>query len=431
MPNVAELLDRESTTVDLEPGDFERLLRRRDRKERNRRIRAGALAIVLVLVTAAALARSFNAEDRTADDPAPAPVSRRNGEVLRVSNELQAQDPATGEVRTLADRYGGSRLFGNSVDSAAWSADGRWAAFEIRGCDGDSAVPTSGLWVTNGVGEPRHVKSRPCLDDDDRYVGHEHWGWSPSGALLAVADRTVGGDRLIIIDPATGDRTDFGEAAGDVTTLAWSPDGTRIAYGAVPTGTRDEYAAAADGSVHSVTVDIGEQVLLASSVGLVSGGETGAGIVWSPDASRIAVTTETRAGENRLYLMNADGSELELLTEDVVIAHTLGSPNAAWSPDGTRLAYATSDGDHMEVWNAPLDGSAAVVASSAPDSPYVLAGAPVWSPDGTRIAFRYSPATEERLYLVANADGTGQAREIDELRYRSWSGGSYFCECYG
>ena len=36
MPNVGELLDRESRTVDLEHGDFERLARRRERRHRNR-----------------------------------------------------------------------------------------------------------------------------------------------------------------------------------------------------------------------------------------------------------------------------------------------------------------------------------------------------------------------------------------------------------
>jgi len=50
----------------------------------------------------------------------------------------------------------------------------------------------------------------------------------------------------------------------------------------------------------------------------------------------------------------------------------------------------------------------------------------VWSPDGTRVAFRFDTA-----YLIAHADGTGDVREIDELKYRSWRGGWYFCECYG
>jgi Tol biopolymer transport system component len=141
------------------------------------------------------------------------------------------------------------------------------------------------------------------------------------------------------------------------------------------------------------------------------------------------------AGENRLYLMNADGSDLVLLAEGVVIAHVLGSPNVAWSPDGTRIAYATSGGpERFQVWNAPLDGSKPLlVFGSTPDAGEPFAGGPVWSPDGTRIAFRFS-TTEQERYLIANADGTDEIDEIDEidhLQYLSWRGGWYFCECYG
>ena len=73
MPSVAELLERESTTVDLEPGDFERLLRRRDRKQRNQRIGAAALAIILALVSFVALSRAFGPAERPADEPTPKP----------------------------------------------------------------------------------------------------------------------------------------------------------------------------------------------------------------------------------------------------------------------------------------------------------------------------------------------------------------------
>jgi hypothetical protein len=69
MPNLAELLDRESQRVDLEPGDFDRLVRRRDQKLRNRRIRAGALALVVTLATAAILLRAFSSAHIPADRP--------------------------------------------------------------------------------------------------------------------------------------------------------------------------------------------------------------------------------------------------------------------------------------------------------------------------------------------------------------------------
>jgi hypothetical protein len=81
MPKLAELLDRESQAVDLESGDFERLLHRRERKQRNRRLRAGAVALVVTLSTAAILLRSFSSAPSPADRPVqPSPTERVNDE---------------------------------------------------------------------------------------------------------------------------------------------------------------------------------------------------------------------------------------------------------------------------------------------------------------------------------------------------------------
>src|ERR1044071_5569216 len=80
MPRIADVLDRESRTIELEPGDFERLLGRRQRKERNRRIRAGAVGVIVALATGIVLVHSLTSHRVPADQPveptrAPAGVS--------------------------------------------------------------------------------------------------------------------------------------------------------------------------------------------------------------------------------------------------------------------------------------------------------------------------------------------------------------------
>ncbi|MGZ8571912.1 MAG: hypothetical protein ACXWW5_06775 [Actinomycetota bacterium] len=69
MSNVAELLERESRTVDLEPGDFERLTRRRDRKRRNQRVAAGVLGIAVFALAAIGFVRLLGSEGTPAGDP--------------------------------------------------------------------------------------------------------------------------------------------------------------------------------------------------------------------------------------------------------------------------------------------------------------------------------------------------------------------------
>ena len=78
MPRIPDILERESRTVDLEPGDFERLLHRRERKQRNRRIRAGALGIIVALAMGFVFVRSLTSAPIPANppvEPAPAPLS--------------------------------------------------------------------------------------------------------------------------------------------------------------------------------------------------------------------------------------------------------------------------------------------------------------------------------------------------------------------
>ena len=166
-PSVAELLERESTTVDLERGRFERLLRRRDRKRRNQRVAAAALAIILSIVTFVELTRAFSVAERPAATRYSVGTersSRTRDPTLRHIGDLVAHDPDTGEVRTLV--VPDAR---DLIGSAAWSADGRWAAYEAVSCPSgrrmtpgfSHAAEAAGLWVTNGQDEPRQL-TRPC-----------------------------------------------------------------------------------------------------------------------------------------------------------------------------------------------------------------------------------------------------------------------------
>jgi Tol biopolymer transport system component len=137
---------------------------------------------------------------------------------------------------------------------------------------------------------------------------------------------------------------------------------------------------------------------------------------WSPDGTRIAFARSPFTGANvvpELYVARNDGSRPQL------IAKWAAQP--AWSPDGKRLAF-TSGADHYgqtcfhdcspsgEIYVADPDGTHArrLTKSKADDQ------SPAWSSDGSEIVFASDRSNQDNheleLYLLP-ANG-GEPRRI-------------------
>ena len=79
-----------------------------------------------------------------------------------------------------------------------------------------------------------------------------------------------------------------------------------------------------------------------------------------------------------IYLMNADGSDQVRLTDNPAEDFL-----AAWSPDGTRIAFTSRRDENAEIYVMDADGSNLTRLTNNSDDDI----RPAWSPDGELIAF--------------------------------------------
>jgi polyisoprenoid-binding protein YceI len=119
---------------------------------------------------------------------------------------------------------------------------------------------------------------------------------------------------------------------------------------------------------------------------------------WSPDGSKIAFATAPRSDAPPLLAI-ADTSGTVLTPIDQP-----GAAQPDWSPDGTSLLFVKPQprNDATEIWIVAADGSNLRRIAGGTDD----VSQPRWTPDGSHIVFtRHTSSTNDDV-MVMNADGT-------------------------
>ncbi len=187
--------------------------------------------------------------------------------------------------------------------------------------------------------------------------------WSPDGKRIAFLSAENGQRHVFTIDVDGSNRRRLTPHDQDEKinyrrfygSLAWSPDGRKIAFASARGDGRHW---AQDETIHIMDADGSNHKRLAK----------GTYVIWSPDGKRMTFTSG--AG---IFLMNPDGSRQKRLAKGAY---------PAWSPDGARIALLSPRNGTMDIINQDGSDRKTLTQLEAWD------GSPLsWLPDGKGIVF--------------------------------------------
>ena len=114
----------------------------------------------------------------------------------------------------------------------------------------------------------------------------------------------------------------------------------------------------------------------AGDVPIVANPGTDIDPAWSPDGSKLAFASDRGGSGLDVYTRGADATVVRL-------TQNFGGYRPAWSPDGARIAFVSDRSGNAKIYLMDADGSNQVRITN--NASYE--SDPAWSPDGTKIAF--------------------------------------------
>ncbi len=353
------------------------------------------------------------------------PDGRQLASASRGDGTVKIWDAQSGtEVQSFRGHAGAAR-------SVSWRPDGKQLA--SAGTDGTIRVwdVTSGytnviakrIQPSQGVSLSWHLDSRQLasggsdgsiriwdtVSEREPIILHAHTSmadsavWDPTGTRLASG----GSEGLVKLwDPASGRelwsvqsyaRVPATNPSG-VRSLAWSPDGKRLAS----IGAGDSYLKIWDASTGTLVAAIDFH------------GVVGFAVAWSPDGKQLALGIGgVGAAGNEIQIRDATSGALRHALRE----HRDTIRSLAWSPDGKLLASA-SDDTTLKIWDSE---TGRVIHTLFGHSSLVEAVA--WSPDGRRVVSGSDDQTVRIWDLASGQQVCSLAEPIRTVAVRAvaWS----------
>jgi len=340
---------------------------------------------------------------------------------------LHAQQPASPRPVAVSD------LFAlRDVHDPQISSDGQWVAYSIGSANLDDDKFQERIWMTPAAGG----EAIPLTTEE---ASSSHPRWRPDGKFLAfLSARNDGKTQVWLLNRQGGEAAKLTDTAQDVDDFEWAPDGKRLVL-VLRDPTPDELEAAKakdksdDGAkdkkaktpkpwvvdrpqfkrdtigyldrrrTHLYVFDVAAKSLTQITSGDFDDDEP----AWSPDGTRVAFTSNRslpdpdRTYNSDIWIVAADskdkGTHLTQVTSNRGDDH-----QAAWSPDGTWIAYSTQlDAKLFQYSTKHIAVAPVPDANGKPGEAKVLtlamdrmATQPTFAPDG------------KAVYFIADDDGT-------------------------
>ena len=242
----------------------------------------------------------------------------------------------------------------------AWSPDGRWIAFSMRG----------DIWkVPADGGEAIAVTSGPAY--------HFEPAWSPDGARIAFSFQSTGNLEIGVVNADGGPEETIASHARVDIQPAWSRDGQSLFFVS---------ARAGGWRIYRHDFATGQLTPLANGIQPAV----------SPDGKLLAYE------QGGLRVLDLATSESRMVRDE----ETEYRMEPAWTPDGQNLLYVTEDEGSNDIRTIPVAGGNPVELTVDTERHEM---SPTVSPDGTRFAFVQFQGGVPTLYTAAIAGGRASA----------------------
>jgi TolB protein len=300
-----------------------------------------------------------------------------------------------------------------ALPSSGLNRDWRMAVHRVsdeitRWATGQRGIAATRVAYVRGTGDNAAIRVVDSDGADEITVPTDACGlspaWNPTATLVAYT--TCGASsRLYVIDLTNGRSRGLLGPTRNVSysTPIFAPGGSSLLYTRIgEDGGADIYSVGVAGGDTPRRLTVGRGVQNSSPTA-------------SPDGARI-VYVGNALGRPELYIMDADGTNAEVLTNYEDSEKNYRS-DPDWSPDGRLIAYQEMLNGKFQVRTIKPSGTAPKYLTSEGENEQ-----PSWAPDGRHLVFTSTRSGVRQLWVMDTESGrTRQLTKAAGSRLAAWS----------